>query len=274
MLGHVAKNFVKLDEAAGLAHVVTIDAKDEIAATAMFALACSSLPADPKAHQYQQMMLNWLRDRIDADGRFGQSGLLASAIALTALYRCGEKGDGKFLSRALERLAADVDELSVAADPAATDPAARPDTLQIAWAGRAILAAGGGPEKRLMYFVRKFCRQLLDRQAIKGTLADERGAIRNRDGRLTTAGTAAAVVMFSRALQRMGAAADPKLRKRMAEAIPAGQSFCRKMMYHQVEAFFAAKPAEWTGAVRRRLASAEISLTASAAAIEALLAKK
>jgi hypothetical protein len=60
----------------------------------------------------------------------------------------------------------------------------------------------------------------------------------------------------------------------MAEAISAGQSFCRNMMYHQAEAFFAAEPVEWTGAVRRQPASAEISLTASAATIEALLAEK
>jgi len=57
------------------------------------------------------------------------------------------------------------------------------------------------------------------------------------------------------------------------QRVLAARRFCCQMVYRSREAFFAADPDRWVGAVRVRADSAEVTLEACAAALEALLAR-
>jgi len=66
----------------------------------------------------------------------------------------------------------------------------------------------------------------------------------------------------------MGSATAEALAKQFAEA----RTFCAHMVYQPKEAYFAADPNTWVGAVRATPGAAATTTSSCAAAIEALLA--
>ncbi|MCD4825305.1 MAG: hypothetical protein K8S55_11935, partial [Phycisphaerae bacterium] len=217
----------------------------------------------------RQAMVRYLQGRIDKTGVFvdeeGEpADSFSAAVALLALYKSGIPGDDPACGKALEallRLSGYMGQL-----PA---KGRKLTALETVWLGRAILAAGGGPKQRLLYFVPQLSRELLDRQALRGGSPDEIGAIRIADGTAST-GTTGAAMVFLRQAKRVLKPGSESL-KRLGKSLPAGRAFCLQMMYQPAEAYFVAKPIEWTGAVRVYPGGKRISLAACAAAIEAML---
>jgi hypothetical protein len=67
-------------------------------------------------------------------------------------------------------------------------------------------------------------------------------------------------------------AAEPAAAGTMRTELLAARRFCWRMTYHPCEAYFAAHPEDWVGAVRVRPDASTVSVGACAAALEALLA--
>ena len=109
------------------------------------------------------------------------------------------------------------------------------------------------------------------RQIDDSDLPDRRGGFVSSGDEPTTLDTATAALCLSEALESAGASPDDKtaINKQILRA----RKFCYQMLYRSREAYWHARPVKMIGGLRVSPATAEVSIEACAAAIEAFLLK-
>lgn len=111
--------------------------------------------------------------------------------------------------------------------------------------------------------------------ACRSILPDEKGALCGpKDSTPRTFLPAMAALSLSKEIEQLRkgdkARNGPKVLG-LLEQLDGLQAFCQRMTYQPGEAYFAADPSEWVGAVRTDPASAQVDLASCAAVIECLL---
>jgi hypothetical protein len=272
VLAAVKRDFVQIGEANKIAWVSTSDNRQDLLATGLFLLALVDLPADVAKDGTRRAMAEYLRRCVGADGRFRDvtgtpADAVSSAVALLAMQRTGVGADVSEWTDALDALLLAGGEMG-----AASQPADKLDTPAIAWLGRAILAAPPKQAQPYADFVRRFVQRLLERQVTEDDAPDEAGAIRDSHGSAMVESTGPAAVLLAEAAATFRGALGRNLLAGARQAAEDGRGFCGQMIYQPEEAYFIAQPYALVGAVRCDVSSARVSLSACAAALEALLA--
>jgi len=109
------------------------------------------------------------------------------------------------------------------------------------------------------------------RQIDDSDLPDRRGGFVSSGAEPTTLDTATAALCLSGALESAGVSPDD--RTAVNKQILRARKFCYQMLYRSREAYWHAKPVKMIGGLRVSPATAEVSIEACAAAIEAFLLK-
>ncbi|MBN1943835.1 MAG: hypothetical protein JW849_11130 [Phycisphaerae bacterium] len=274
VLGHVAKQYIKINPAGKYASVFTVDPRQEVLATAMFALAAAEDSRDEAGRAVETKMLAFLRSRMDTKGRFTDAKNkplddVSSAVALLAMQMLEPNPADEQWRDGVEALLYEAGEMD-------SDTSAGRHPLSAAgeaWLTWAILAGKCGRDKQYRTFASRFIHRLLQRQQGPGAPLDEIGAFVTPAGQVETLPSALATVLLHQARESKSLGPSPEESRRFRDAVVAGKSFCRQMLYQTEEAYFAINPSAWRGGARREAESEEISLEACAATIEAMLLK-
>ena len=105
-----------------------------------------------------------------------------------------------------------------------------------------------------------------------GALPDEAGGFAVAGAPPSALHTALAAVCLAETLERSGGQSSAGSRA-LAGQIARARGFCDRMMYRPGEAYFSEDPNAWVGGVRETPASAAVTVSACASAIEAFLAE-
>jgi hypothetical protein len=243
-----ARRLVKTAD--GLSLVAAESRQDTVASTALLAMTLAGTDPGGEARALRGRLLASLEAELRPMVARGPASRPASAsaetyMAFVALTQSGGAGGGA--SAKLTKLRE------------ALSRAAPAGTRARLWAYRAGLlsvlpvGAAGGPTG------------IVQRPA--DALPDEVGGFAAAGCEPSTTLTALAAACLARAAPAKGSPAGP-LRRQLAEA----RRFCYRMVYQPSEAYFAADPAAWRGAVRLVPGASLVSLPACAAGIEAALA--
>jgi hypothetical protein len=268
-LGCVAKQYVKVDADKKQSYVFTVDPRQDVLATAMFALAASVVDANSNnGKDIVTNMLSFLRSRIDKQGRFVDAegkplDDVSSAVALFAIQTLTPNPKDEPWRDGVEALLYDSGLMG------ATGEKTKPlSAVGLAWLGRAILAGGAAQYQN---FILGFATRIFQSQQQYGAPSDEVGAVCTAAGTAETLPTALTAILMYQAIQQKGFGLGDVMNHKAAKSMNGGFAFCRQMMYRPEEAYFAPSPSAWRGAVRRRADDADVSLDAAAGVIEVML---
>lgn len=273
VLGHVAKQYIKLSADDTRAHVFTTDPREELLATAMFVLAAGENTRDQAGRNVEKKMLAFLRSRMNSEGRFVDAKAkplddVSAAAALLAMQTLAPNPADPQWCDGVEALLYDTGQMG--AETTHHEPSLPLTAAGEAWLGRAILAGQCGRDGQYRPFVQRLIHRLLPRQILEDGPPDEYGAFCTPTGQTETLPTALAVILLHQADRKI--LSNTKSLD-VAGLVQAGQTFCRQMQYRTEEAYFVPKSASWRGAVRRNARSAAVRLDACAGLIEAMLLK-
>ena len=250
------------------------DAGDRLAGTALLALAVGETPAGPEQKKLHEALLRTLRNGVVPRGAAASqpatrpaeaADRTARAIAMVALLRAAPDTTDKALQAALEGI---VPPAMGRPQPGRTAPA---NLIEAAWLVRAITAGGFGPNGTYAQLTARLCREMAAAARGNDAPMDEYGGLAEGAEPPSTCATALAAAATAEAARRRRFGTIEPERQALAAAGKM-RRFCFQMMYGPYEAYFAARPGEWVGAVRAAPSSAKVTLEACAAAIEAFLA--
>jgi len=230
--------------------------RGDLEATALLAMAVAETPPNPEASKLHQALLETLRRKLTSplDDKPDRK---AMAMAWVALLQAAADPLDKDLQTALKSLV-----------PAAKQQS---DPTETAWRVRALSAGRLGAGDTYGPLTEKLCREMAASARGADAPADEYGGIAASSLPPSTTATAlAAAATMEAAAHWRFRTVEPE-RRALAEATKM-RRFCYQMIYKTPEVYFAENPAAWVGGVRGNPASADISLRACAAAIEAFLA--
>ena len=239
---------------------------EDLAATALLAMAVADAPGpkSPEASRLHEALLGTLRRGAKAppDDKLNRT---ARAMALLALFQTTADPLDTDLQAAIERLVPATKQQS---HPGRTPPS---DVTEAAWLVRAITAGQFGPKGTYAMLTNQLCREMASSARGADAPADEYGGVSEGSEPPSTAATALATVATMEAAAHWNFRTIEPERRARADALQM-RRFCYQMIYKAPEVYFAETPAAWIGSVRRSPASADVSLRACAAAIEAFLA--
>ncbi|NBB94805.1 MAG: hypothetical protein GVY16_03605 [Planctomycetes bacterium] len=265
IIGGVARNHLRLSEDEMTARVITARPADERLATAMFLLATTAMPADPKAVGIQTKLARYLlaSPPEDADG----FDVLTRAVAVLALRRATLPN-----AAPPENWTA---TLLQAARPAGDGGMAegRVATATLAWVVRAALAPGP-IDKQQMAQISAIVGRIGSRQSLLSEVLDRYGGYLGDGPEPRTLATGLAVAMLAEAASAIGGPGQAEaMREQLAGPMTDARRFCARMLYRPAEAYFvpAAQRPTWDGAARIRPDRSTTSVKAAAAALEALM---
>jgi len=262
------------------AYVATENPDERPAATAWLVLILAEQPDRPEIRQLRSKLLAALKDA------FGSGEALApqvgaeppkpkrkpplkdTCLGYVALKLALPEDD----SFAKDKLPGILESIVTSAKigtnfPSGGGPASAVDA---AWVGQALTAARFGPNAGYASTSAKLSAWLESRLGKEPLPPDEAGGIVEGNA-VSTAATALSATMIAQASRQWSsqAAADRQQAKALAAKL---QVFCYRMMFKPGEAFFAAKPDAWVGAVRAGPDASAVTVEACAAALEAFLA--
>jgi AMMECR1 domain-containing protein len=265
------------------AYVTTENIDDRVAATAWLLLVLHEQANSPHARNLKDKAAVALRDaigegealvpRLSNQPPRHAASLGSESLAYISLKRTLPKNDCFADDKLPAVLKSIVKKAGLAGSFSDPKNVARAPVADLIWAARAITAGEFGPSGAYAGNSAEFC-SWLERQLAPGpSQGDEEAGIPGADKTISTATTALAATMAAEACDRWRFRfVNPE---RQAKALVRKlTSFCYRMTYRPAEAFFAAEPSNWVGAVRVRPDSAAVSVQACAAAIEAMLSAR
>jgi len=244
------------------AWVATERPEEDLAATALFVLIAASIPPNEELDSLRGQLVTYLV------GELGEKQKLESRLAAS-------KPAGRWLKGAY--LAC------MALDAALTTDSPDRATLAIC---RGTLAQATPPDAEAdLWRIRAGIPDRYSRQATQPAKdllilpvddtgpADEVGGFAVVGQAPTTLPTALVAVNLAAQLSEGPEKLTAEAARQAAKDLAAARRFCYRMTFKSREAFFAAAPADWAGAVRASPESAKVTVEACAAAIEAFIAK-
>jgi len=247
----------------GLAHVAGETRQEELQATALLALALLDAPPSEPGDELRGQLAARLRRALgteDPTDRTAMDDRLTAAMVLTALCRVIDNLDDEALRDGLERI--------VPADGAVPKAEGKPSSgiVETAWTARALASGGFGAKQAHAKTSDELCGWLIQHQRGDSAPRDEIGGLSERGAPPGTFSSGLAAAVLAEV-----AAARPNAE--VHTAMQRMQVFCYQMMFKPHEAYFAADPNAWIGAVRAAPVSAKVTLPACVGALEAFLAR-
>jgi hypothetical protein len=275
VLGAIAQQHIRPATDDRPARLVTGQTRADLVAAAGLIRSARLLPSDDYGRRVTGQLTTALRRRFDTQGRLVDTdgsplgaGSDLTAILLESLIDDAQAAD-------LRRKGAEELLYRAGLLGATSRPAEPLGGASLARLGRVILAGHNNDRPQDLRLLRPLLRDLLDRRMGPNGPADAVGGIIDTGRIPTTAATAATIRLARELLALQG----PPARAALGDIDPAelnaliagGLNFIHQMTYRRPEAWFWRDPKAFDGAVRIRPGSAEISLSACADAIEAMI---